>query len=72
MTEREEKITVDGDVIEALPNAMFRVQIDNGHVLIGILAGKLRQNKIRVIVGDRVRIEISPYDLNRGRISWRY
>jgi translation initiation factor IF-1 len=67
----EEKIAVDGEVTEALPNLMFRVQLDNGHQVLGKMAGKMRRNRIRVNPGDRVRIEISPYDLNRGRITYR-
>jgi translation initiation factor IF-1 len=67
----EEKIAVDGEITEALPNLMFRVELDNGHKVLGTMAGKMRRNRIRVNPGDRVRIEISPYDLNRGRITYR-
>jgi translation initiation factor IF-1 len=69
---KEEKIEMDGEVTEALPNTMFRVTIDNGHELLGQLAGIMRRRRIRVSPGDRVRIEISPYDLSRGRIVHRY
>lgn len=65
-------IEFDGTVIEALANAMFRVELDNGHELLGHLSGKLRQNFIRIAVGDRVKVEMSPYDLSKGRISYRY
>ena len=67
----EEKVTFEGELTEALPNLMFRVTLDNGHDVLGKLAGKLRRHRIRVLPGDRVRIEISPYDLSRGRITYR-
>ena len=67
----EEKIAVDGEVTEALPNLMFRVELDNGHQVLGKMAGKMRRNRIRVLPGDRVRVEVSPYDLTRGRIVYR-
>ena len=60
-----------GTVNEVLPNAMFRVQLDNGHVILAHISGKLRKNFIRILVGDTVRVEISPYDLTRGRVVWR-
>lgn len=60
-----------GTVNEVLPNAMFRVQLDNGHVILAHISGKLRKNFIRILVGDTVRVEISPYDLSRGRVVWR-
>ncbi len=73
MTEKEkEKLVVDGIVTEALPNAQFRVELDNGHVLLAHLSGRMRRNYIRVLLGDRVRIELTPYDMNRGRITFRY
>jgi translation initiation factor IF-1 len=68
----EEKLFVDGNVIEALPNRMFRVELDNGQALFGYLSGKMTKNYIRVTLGDRVRLELSPYDLARGRIVYRY
>ena len=68
----EEKIDFDGEVLEALPNAMFRVKLDNGHQLLAHVAGKIRRARIRVLPGDRVRVEVSPYDLTRGRLVYRY
>ena len=65
-------IEMDGVVTEALANAMFRVELDNGHELLAHLSGKLRQNFIRILPGDRVKLEMSPYDLTKGRISYRY
>ena len=72
LKESQEKIEVDGVIIEALPATMFRVRLDNGHELLAYLSGKMRKNYIRVLLGDRVRLELSPYDLNRGRIVFRY
>ncbi len=68
----EEKLFVDGTVIEALPNRMFRVEMENGQALFGYLSGKMTKNYIRVTLGDKVRVELSPYDLERGRIVYRY
>ncbi len=68
----DEAITVEGRVVEALPNAMFRVELDNGHIVLSHLAGKMRTNYIRVLPGDRVTVELSPYDLTRGRIIYRH
>jgi translation initiation factor IF-1 len=65
-------ITVDGRVVEALPNAMFTVELESGHSVLGHLAGRLRKNYIRVLPGDRVVVELSPYDLTRGRITFRH
>ena len=65
----KEKIETDGTVVEALPGAMFRVELDNGHELLAYLSGRMRKNYIRVLLGDRVKLEISPYDLTRGRIA---
>ena len=65
-------ITVEGRVVEALPNAMFTVQLENGHTVLSHLAGKMRTNYIRVLPGDRVTVELSPYDLSRGRITYRH
>ena len=67
-----EAITVEGRVVEALPNAMFRVELENGHTVLSHLAGKMRTNYIRVLPGDRVTVELSPYDLTRGRITYRH
>jgi translation initiation factor IF-1 len=64
---KEEKIEVEGEVTEALPNTMFRVQIDNGHNVLGHISGRMRRHYIRILPGDRVKVELSPYDLTRGR-----
>ncbi len=69
---KEEAIEVEGKVVEPLPNAMFRVELKNGHTVLGHISGKMRMNYIRVLPGDRVKIEMSPYDLTRGRITYRY
>lgn len=69
---KEQVIEMDGTVVEALPNTMFRVELDNEHVVLCTMAGKMRMNFIKILAGDRVKIEMSPYDLNRGRISYRY
>jgi translation initiation factor IF-1 len=69
---KEEKITVEGTVIEALPNTMFKVKLDNGHEVLGYLSGKMRRYYIRILLGDRVKVELSPYDLNKGRITFRF
>jgi translation initiation factor IF-1 len=68
---KEEAIEVEGKVTEALPNAMFRVQLDNGHTVLAHISGKIRMHFIRILPGDRVKVELSPYDLNRGRIVYR-
>ena len=68
---RDDVIELDGKVIEKLPNATFKVQLDNGHVIVAHISGKLRMNFIRIIPGDKVLIEMSPYDLTKGRIVWR-
>ncbi|HET8523720.1 MAG TPA: translation initiation factor IF-1 [Thermomicrobiales bacterium] len=65
-------MTVEGRVIDALPNAMFTVELENGHTVLSHLAGKMRTNYIRVLPGDRVTVELSPYDLSRGRITYRH
>jgi len=72
MPARDAKVEMDGEVTEALRGRMFRVQLDNGHETLGYLAGKMKRYRIRVFLGDRVRIEMSPYDLTRGRIVYRY
>lgn len=68
---KEEAIEVEGEVIEPLPNAMFRVKLDNGHVVLAHISGKMRKYYIRILPGDRVTVELSPYDLSRGRITYR-
>jgi translation initiation factor IF-1 len=68
----EQKLEIDGEVTEALPNLLFRVKLENDHELLAHLAGKMRRFRIRVLPGDKVRVEVSPYDLNRGRIVYRY
>ncbi len=69
--EKEEVITMEGVVQAALPNTTFTVQLDNGHKVLAHLSGRLRKNYIRILPGDRVRVEISPYDLTKGRITYR-
>ena len=69
---REDKIEVEGTVIDALPNAMFKVKLDNGHEVLAHISGKMRMNYITILLGDRVQLELSPYDLTRGRITYRY
>lgn len=68
---KEEAIEVEGEVIEPLPNAMFRVKLDNGHIVLAHISGKMRKFYIRILPGDRVTVELSPYDLSRGRITYR-
>lgn len=72
MVMKEDVIEVEGKVIEPLPNAMFRVELDNGHKVLAHISGKMRMNFIRILPGDRVTVELSPYDLNRGRIVYRF
>jgi len=69
---KQDVIEVEGTVIEPLPNAMFRVELENGHKVLAHVSGKIRMNFIRILPGDRVTIELSPYDLSRGRIVYRY
>ena len=69
---RDDVIEVEGRVIEPLPNAMFRVELDNGHRILAHVSGKIRMHFIRILAGDRGRVELSPYDLTRGRITYRY
>ncbi len=69
---KQSAIEKEGTIIEALSNAMFRVELDNGHVIIAHISGKMRMHYIRILPGDRVRVEMSPYDLTKGRISFRY
>jgi len=69
---RDDVIEVEGTVAEPLPNAMFRVKLDNGHEVLCHISGKMRMHYIRILPGDRVRVELTPYDLERGRITYRY
>ena len=64
-------IEVEGQVVEALPNAMFRVELENKHIVLATISGKMRKNYIRILPGDKVTVQMSPYDLTRGRITWR-
>ena len=73
MAQKEEKIEVEGEVVEALPSTMFRVQIDDmPNTVLATISGKMRKNYIRILPGDRVKVELSTYDLTRGRITYRY
>lgn len=72
LSESKDFVELEGEVFELLPSAMFRVRIDNGHELLAYLSGRMRMNKIRLLPGDRVKLEVSPYDLNRGRVVYRY
>ena len=72
MTEKEEKIEMEGTITEALPGTQFRVELENGHELLAYLSGKMRRYYIRILLGDRVKVEVSQYDLTRGRIIYRY
>ena len=72
MAKKEEKIEVEGTVTEALPATQFKVELDNGHEVLAYLSGKMRRHYIRILLGDRVRLELSPYDLTRGRITYRF
>jgi translation initiation factor IF-1 len=69
---KDDVIEVEGTVVEPLPNAMFKVKLDNGHQVLGHISGKMRMYYIRILPGDRVKMELSPYDLERGRITYRY
>jgi translation initiation factor IF-1 len=68
----EDTITLDGKIVDTLPNAMFRVELENGHTVLAYLSGKMRKYYIRVLLGDRVKVEMSPYDLTKGRITYRH
>ena len=68
---KEDVIEVEGTVIESLPNTNFKVELENGYVVLAHISGKLRMNYIKILPGDRVKVELSPYDLTRGRITWR-
>ena len=69
---KEEQIEMEGSVIDTLPNTMFRVQLDNGHVVLAHISGKMRKNYIRILKGDKVTVEMTPYDLTKGRITFRH
>ena len=69
---KEELIEVEGEIVEALTNAMFRVKLENGHIVLAHVSGKMRMHFIRILAGDKVKLELSPYDLGRGRITYRY
>ena len=68
---REDVLEVEGVILEALPNAQFKVELPNGHVILAVISGKLRMNFIRILPGDKVKVEMTPYDLSRGRITFR-
>ena len=68
---KDDVLELEGTVVEAMPNAVFKVELENGHVVVAHLAGKLRMNYIRILPGDKVKLEMSPYDLTKGRITWR-
>lgn len=72
MSKRDDAIEMEGTVIEPLPNAMFRVELDNGHKVLAHISGKMRMHYIRILPGDKVTVELSPYDLSRGRITYRF
>ena len=72
MAKSEEKIEVEGEVVEALPSTMFRVEVDGGHSVLATISGKMRKHYIRILPGDKVKVELSPYDLTRGRITYRH
>jgi translation initiation factor IF-1 len=72
MSVKEETVEVEGEVVEALPNTMFTVKLDSGHEVLAHISGKMRMHYIRILPGDRVKVELSPYDLNRGRITYRF
>ena len=69
---KQDVIEVEGTILEALPNAMFQVQLVNGHVILAHISGKIRMNLIKILPGDKDTVELTPYDLNRGRITYRY
>ena len=69
---KEEPIKVDGTIVETLPNASFKVELENGHQVLAHISGKMRMHFIKILPGDKVMVELSPYDLNRGRITYRY
>jgi translation initiation factor IF-1 len=72
MSAKEDKVELEGEIIESLRGAMFRISLDNGHETVGYISGKMRRYRIRILPGDRVKVELSPYDLTRGRITYRH
>ena len=68
---KEDQIEMDGEVVDTLPNTMFRVKLENGHVVTAHISGKMRKNYIRILTGDKVKVEMTPYDLSKGRITFR-
>ena len=72
MAKQEDKIEVEGEITEALPSTMFRVEVEGGHNVLATISGKMRKHYIRILPGDKVKVELSPYDLTRGRITYRY
>ena len=72
MAKQEDKIEVEGEITEALPSTMFRVEVEVGHSVLATISGKMRKHYIRILPGDKVKVELSPYDLTRGRITYRY
>ncbi len=72
MSSSKDKIEVEGTVVEALPGTMFRVELDDGHAVLAYLSGKMRKYYIRILLGDRVKVELTPYDLTKGRITYRF
>jgi translation initiation factor IF-1 len=72
LAKQEDKIEVEGEITEALPSTMFRVEVDGGHDVLATISGKMRKHYIRILPGDKVKVELSPYDLTRGRITYRY
>ncbi len=72
MAKQEEKIEMDGEITEALPSTMFRVQLESGQSVLATISGKMRKHYIRILPGDKVKVELSPYDLTRGRITYRH
>ncbi len=72
MAKKDDKLEVEGTVVELLPNTQFTVELDNGHRVLAYLSGRMRKYYIRILLGDRVRVEMTPYDLDRGRITYRY
>jgi translation initiation factor IF-1 len=72
LAKQEDKIEVEGEITEALPSTMFRVEVEGGHDVLATISGKMRKHYIRILPGDRVKVELSPYDLTRGRITYRY
>ena len=71
MSNKEEQIEMDGTVVDTLPNTMFRVQLENGHIVTAHISGKMRKHYIRILTGDQVKVEMTPYDLSKGRITYR-